>query len=206
MHFLFICLSDESLSLIFVQLLANLPLIAVEEADCSRLEDASDVFSHTTNTCKKNLFKLDRLQHKTKSPGKGKIWFTGGCKVSMDRRRTPGLKGHFEQGKKQHISTRSCLSSCKPDNLKAVVARSFGVGEVRLEWSGGPTPGIKMSPYSSDGSYENALCLGNTCWLLNTLYLSMVTFINAIAQSDYGFRGPVRSAPTSFHICKYHSE
>lgn len=49
-----------------------------------------------------------------------------------------------------------------------MVARSFGVGEVRLEWGVediGHTPGIKMSPYSSDGSYKNALCLGNT-WLV----------------------------------------
>lgn len=33
-------------------------------------------------------------------PRKGKTWFTGGCETSMDQR-TPGLKGHFEQGKKQ---------------------------------------------------------------------------------------------------------
>ena len=49
----------------------------------------------------------------------------------------------------------------------AVVARrSFGVGKVLAGvGSGGHTPGTKMSPYSSDGSYKNALCLGNA-WLV----------------------------------------
>jgi len=30
-------------------------------------------------------------------------------------------------------------------------------------------------------------------WLHNIQYLSMVTFINVTAYSDYGFRGPVHS-------------
>lgn len=40
--------------------------------------------------------------------------------------------------------------------------RGFQVGKVLAGMkSGGHTPGTKMSPYSSDGSYKNALCLGN---------------------------------------------
>lgn len=51
------------------------------------------------------------------------------------------------------------------------------------------------------------LCVWVTLgWLYNTLCLSMVTFMNVTAHCDYGFRGPVRSAPTPFNICEYHSE
>lgn len=46
------------------------------------------------------------------------------------------------------------------DLQAAVVARrSFGVGKVLAgAGSGGRTPGTKMSPYNSDGSYKNVLC------------------------------------------------
>lgn len=55
-----------------------------------------------------------------------------------------------------------------------VARRSFGVGEVQAGvGNGGHTPGIKMSPYSSDGSHKNALCLGNA-WLVvqHTLFIN----------------------------------
>lgn len=47
-----------------------------------------------------------------------------------------------------------------------VPRRSFLAGKLQAGvGSGGHTPGTKMSPYSSDGSYKNALCLGNV-WLV----------------------------------------
>lgn len=72
------------MSPVFVQLLANLPLTAVEEADCSSLEDTSDVLCHTISTCKKNLFESDRLQHKTKGsfPGEGRLSLQEGARLA----------------------------------------------------------------------------------------------------------------------------
>lgn len=40
--------------------------------------------------------------------------------------------------------------------------RGFQVGKVLAGMkSEGRTPGTEMSPYSSEGSYKNAMCLGN---------------------------------------------
>lgn len=40
--------------------------------------------------------------------------------------------------------------------------RGFQVGKMLVGMkSRGHTPSTEMSPYSSDGSYKNALCLGN---------------------------------------------
>lgn len=82
-------------------------------------------------------------------------------------------------------------SSCGQKKFQSWRSQS-GVG------SGGHTLSIKMSLIALMG-HKNAV-------LYSTLYLSMVTFMNATAHSDYGFRGAVCSAPTSLHICKYHSE
>lgn len=170
-HFLFICLSDEGLSPIFVQLLANLPLTAVEEDDCSSLKDTSDVFCHTISACKKNLFKLDRLQHKTKDsfPGDRRLGLQAGARLAWTGGAQPGERSTLNWGKHNRpVPPLVTVVAIQDEGLQvAVVARrSFGVGKVLAGMgSGGHIPGSKMSPYSSDGSYKNALCLGNA-WLV----------------------------------------
>lgn len=73
----------------------------MEEADCSRLEDTSDVFCHTTSTRKKNLLKLDRLQHKTKVsfPGKGRLGLQEGASFPWAGEEQQGERGILNWGK-----------------------------------------------------------------------------------------------------------
>lgn len=80
--FLFICLSYESLSPFFVQLLANPHSTTVEETDCSSLEDASLVFCHTTYTCKRNSYQLlsPWLQPKIRT-SRQQLWPEGDFKL-----------------------------------------------------------------------------------------------------------------------------
>lgn len=171
MHFLFICLSDEGLSPIFLQLLANLPLIALEEADCSSLEDTSDVYCHTISTCKQNSFESDRLQHKTKDsfPGEGRLTLQEGARLAWTGVAQRGEAGTLNWGKcNRPVAALVAVVTTQDEDLQAaaVARRSFGAGKVLAGvGSGGHTPGTKMSPYSSDGSHKNALCLGNA-WLI----------------------------------------
>lgn len=154
-----------------MQLLANLPSTAVGEADCSSLEDTSDVFCHTISTSKTNLFKLDGLPHKTKDtfPGEGRLSLQEAAGLVWTGEAQQGERGTLNVGKHNRPvpALVPAVATQDEDLQAAVVARSsFGAGKVQAGvGNGGHTPSTKMSPYSSDGSYKNALCLGNV-WLV----------------------------------------
>lgn len=143
----------------------------MEEADCSSLEDTSDVFCHMISTCKKDLFELDRLPHKTNDlfPGEGRLSLQANARLAWTGRAQQGERGTLNWGKyRGPVPALVIVVAIQDEDLQAAVVtrRSFGVGKVLAGvGSGGHIPGTKMSPYSSDGSYKNGLCLSNA-WLV----------------------------------------
>lgn len=119
----------------------------------------------------KNLFKSDRLQHKTKDlfPEEGRLSLQEGARLALTGVAQQDTVGTLNWGKcDRPVPALVTVVATQHEDLQAAVVgrRSFGVGKVLAGvGSKGHTPGTKMSPCNSDGSYKNVLCLGNA-WMV----------------------------------------